>query len=129
MLLLQLPWGQKFSSMQEMRIKISAEQSANVEIMPTSDGGVEIVIKYGESQKNYGSSNNKPFKFHNGNKSPEEIIEGMKTAARKEYQKPGADKEELKKFVEFYERKINEDGWNGAFDFDKLFERWLSKKR
>lgn len=114
--------------MQEIRFKIKGTESANVEIVPTSDG-VEIVVKYGESQNNYGSSNNKPFKFHNGKKTPEEIIEGMKTVARKEYQKPGADKEELKKFVEFYERKINEDGWNGAFDFDKLYERWLSKKK
>ena len=128
MLLLQLPWGQKFSSMQEIKFKIKQAESANVEIIPCADG-VEIVVRYGESQKNYGSNEKKPFKFHNGNKSPEEIIEGMKTVARKEYQKPGADKEELKKFVEFYERKINEDGWNGAFDFDKLYERWLSKKR
>lgn len=116
--------------MEEFRIKIGNAQKANIEVIPSADGGVEIIVHYGsESQKNYGSSNNKPFKFHNGNKSPEEIIEGMKTVARKEYQKPGADKEELKKFVEFYERKINEDGWNGAFDFDKLYERWLSKKR
>ena len=114
--------------MQEIRFKIKGTESANVEILPTSDG-VEIVVKYGESQKNYGSSNNKPFKFHNGNKSPEEIIEGMKTVARKEYQKPGADKEELEKFVRFYERKINEDGWRGKFDFKKLYERWLENKR
>ena len=128
MLLLQLPWGQKFSSMQEIKFKIKQAESANVEIIPCADG-VEIVVRYGESQKNYGSSDNKPFKFHNGQKTPEEIIEGMKTVARKEYQKPGADKEELKKFVEFYERKINEDGWKGAFDFYKLYDRWLSKKR
>ena len=128
MLLLQLPWGQKFSSMQEIKFKIKQAESANVEIIPCADG-VEIVVRYGESQKNYGSSDNKPFKFHNGQKTPEEIIEGMKTVARKEYQKPGADKEELKKFVEFYERKINEDGWKGAFDFYKLYDRWLSNKR
>lgn len=107
--------------MQELRFKIKNTEQATVDIIPTSDG-VEILVKYGSYEK-------KPSKFNNGNKSPEEIIEGMKTAARKEYQKPGADKEELKKFVEFYERKINEDGWNGAFDFDKLYERWLSKKR
>lgn len=118
-----------------MRIKISAEQSANVEIVPTSDGGVEIIVHYGDIQKNYGYNENKPsnykkpFTHHTKQASPEEIIEGMKEVARKLYNQPGTDKEELTKFVKFYEKKIQEDGWNGAFDFDKLYERWISKKR
>lgn len=116
--------------MQELKFKITNTEAANIEIVPVSDG-VEIIVHYG-SEKNYGSNENKPkgkFRFNSASKSPEDIIEEMKEAAREEYNKAGTDKEELKKFVKFYEKKIQEDGWNGAFDFDKLYERWIGKKR
>ena len=122
--------------MEALRIKISNTQSANIEIQPCSDGSVDIVVNYGsESRQNYGSSENKPsnykkpFTHHTKQASPEEIIEGMKEVARKLYNQPDTDKDELTKFVKFYEKIIQEDGWNGAFNFDKLYERWISKKR
>lgn len=121
--------------MQDIRFKITNTESAQIEVVPVSDG-VEIVVHYGsESRQNYGSfekkpsNSKKPFTLHTKQASPEEIIEGMKEVARKLYNQPDTDKDELTKFVKFYEKKIQEDGWNGAFDFDKLYERWISKKR
>ena len=115
--------------MQELKFKIKGTETAQVEIVPVSDG-VEIIVHYG-SEAPVPSQERKPFKPRNyaQDKTPEEIIEGIKIAARNEYKKEGADKEELTKFVKFYERKIQEDGWKGNFDFDKLYGSWLSKKR
>lgn len=122
--------------MEEFRIKIGGAQKAQIEVVPTSDGGVEIVVHYGEgTAKNYGSSEKKPSNYkksftpHAKQTSAEDIIEGIKTIARKIYNQPDTDKDELTKFVKFYEKKISESGWNGPFDFDKLFERWLNNKR
>lgn len=122
--------------MEAFRIKITNTQSAGIEIQPCSDGSVDIVVRYGtESQNSTVSSQNKtpnykkPFTHHTKQASPEEIIEGMKEVARKLYNQPDTDKDELTKFVKFYEKKIQEDGWNGSFDFDRLYERWISKKR
>lgn len=120
MLLLQLPWGQKFSSMQEIKFKIKQAESANVEIIPCADG-VEIVVRYGESQKNYGSSNNKPFKFHNKQeKSNAEILKDFCSEKKTE---EGVNLKELKSFFEFYSEKAED--WKGKMDPNKLWERWL----
>lgn len=120
MLLLQLPWGQKFSSMQEIKFKIKQAESANVEIIPCADG-VEIVVRYGEPQKNYGSSNNKPFKFYNKQeKSNAEIIKDFCSEKKTE---EGVNLKELKSFFEFYSEKA--DDWKGKMDPNKLWQRWL----
>lgn len=120
MLLLQLPWGQKFSSMQEIKFKIKQAESANVEIVPCADG-VEIVVRYGESQKNYGSSNNKPFKFHNKQeKSNAEIIKDFCSEKKTE---EGVNLKELKSFFEFYSEKAED--WKGKMDPNKLWQKWL----
>ena len=113
-----------------MDIVLRQGSTGVVEIIPQEDGSIIIRVNEGAQVKqNYGSKENKPFKFHNGNKSPEETIEDMKAAAREEYKKAGADKDEITKFVKFYERKIQEDGWNGEFRFSSLYEKWLSKKK
>ena len=104
--------------MQELRFKIRGTESANVEIIPTSDG-VEIVVKYGSYEKKPSISKG----------SADDVIEKMKAAANSEYKKPGADREEIVKFVKFYEKKIQEEGWKGKFDFSVLYERWLKNKR
>lgn len=126
--------------MQDIKFKISNTEAANIEIVPVNDG-VEIIVHYGshqqQSAQNYGSNQKEPsespkkaFKFHGKQSSPEDIIEGMKEVARKLYSKEGTDKEELKKFVKFYENLITEKGeWKGGFDFDRLWEKWLSNKR
>ena len=120
MLLLQLPWGQKFSSMQELKFKIKGTEQAQVEIVPCADG-VEIVVRYGESQKNYGSSNNKPFKFHNKQeKSNAEIIKDFCSEKKTE---EGVNLKELKSFFEFYSEKAED--WKGKMDPNKLWERWM----
>lgn len=120
--------------MEEFRIKIGGAQKAQIEVVPTSDGGVEIVVHYGEgSAKTYGSYQNKPkgkYKSESLQKSSEDIIEEMKASAREEYLKPNSDKEEIKKFVKFWEKKITENGWNGSsFKFSTLYEKWLSNKK
>lgn len=119
--------------MSEFRIKLSQVDSTNIEIIPCKDGGVELVVHYTEEKK--------PFKFHEKEKESEKpqskdnsniesIISQMKVAARVEYKLPNTDRKELEKFVAFWENKIRTDGWKGSkFDFDKLFERWMSNKR
>ena len=120
MLLLQLPWWQKFSSMQEIKFKIKQAESANVEIIPCADG-VEIVVRYGESQNNYGSNEKKPFKFHNKQeKSNAEIIKDFCSEKKNE---KGVNLKELKSFYDFYTERA--DDWKGKMDTNKLWERWL----
>ena len=58
------------------------------------------------------------------------IIQSLRDAANNEYKKEGVNKYELKKFVEFYKNKIEANGWKWAtFDFDRLFDSWMSKAR
>ena len=126
--------------MEEIKFKIKHTEAANVEICPVEDG-VEIIVKYGSKKPSYSlhTDTDEPqvtykskskWGTKKSQKSPEEIIDEMKAAARIEYKKPGADKDELTKFVQFWEKKINEDGWKGnKFDFDTLYDRWLSNKR
>lgn len=116
--------------MQEIKFKIKDTEFANVEIVPVGDG-VEIIVHYGSNSEKSGSFEKQPKqgKFNPKAKSPQEVIEDMKADAREEYKKPGADKKEIKKFVDFWERKIEENGWKGEFKFDVLYERWLENKR
>ena len=115
--------------MSDFKIKLSNVDTANIEIIPCKDGGVELVVHYTEEKK--------PFKFQEkekpqskGSGDIESIISQMKVAARLEYKLPNTDKKELTKFVAFWENKIRTDGWKGnVFDFDKLFERWMANKR
>lgn len=56
------------------------------------------------------------------------IIQSLRDAANKEYRKEGVNQDELSKFVKFWTKKIEENGWKGAiFDFDKLFTSWMSR--
>lgn len=124
--------------MQQLKFKIKETESASVEIVPCADGGVEIIINYGsETQKNYGSSNNKPFKstatsqpfkFHNNQdmssqgkeKSNAEIIKDFCSEKKTE---EGVDLKQLKSFFDFYTAKSGE--WKGQMDADKLWNRWM----
>lgn len=123
--------------MEEIKFKIRNTEAANIEIVPCSDG-VEIVVHYGQNKPSYTLHAEEPETTYKskskwakkGFKSNEEIIEEMKEAAREEYKKEDCDKEELKKFVKFWEDKINENGWKGkTFNFETLYERWLSNKK
>lgn len=106
--------------MQELKFKIKNTEQAQVEIVPCADG-VEIVVRYGESQKNYGSSNNKPFKFHNKQeKSNAEIIKEFCAEKKNE---EGVNLKELKSFYEFYTERA--DDWKGKMDAERLFSRWI----
>lgn len=115
--------------MQQLKFKIKETESASVEIVPCADGGVEIIINYGsETQKNNGSSNNKPFKFHNNQdmssrgkeKSNAEIIKDFCSEKKTE---EGVDLKQLKSFFDFYTAKS--DDWKGRMDADKLWKRWM----
>lgn len=108
--------------MQDLRLKISGAQLANIEIVPCSDGSVDIIVHKQEQAEN------KPYKKQFNSKEPEDVVEEMKAAAREEYKKEDCDKKELQKFVEFWEKKITEDGWKGgSFNFQTLYNRWLDK--
>ena len=110
-----------------MDIILKQGSTGVVEVIPQEDGSIIIRVNEGKTAP-------KPtYKFHNntnkGSKDPEDIIEEMKEAARLEYKK-GADKDEITKFVKFWEKKIRENGWKGnKFNFDVLFERWMSNAR
>lgn len=108
--------------MEEFRIKISGAQKANIEVIPSADGGVEIIVHYGsELQKNYGSNEKKPFKFHNKQeKSNAEIIKDFCSEKKTE---EGVNLKELKSFFEFYSEKAED--WKGKMDPNKLWERWM----
>lgn len=54
-------------------------------------------------------------------------IQSLNDAANSIYNKEGTNKKELKKFVEYYTKLINEKGWDNEFKFDKLFGRWMSR--
>lgn len=56
------------------------------------------------------------------------LIRSITDTANKLYYKEGINQEQLRKFVNFYTRVIEKDGWNGEFRFDDLFARWMEKK-
>ena len=58
-----------------------------------------------------------------------EVIQSIKDNANRVYRLEGTNQDELKKFVNFYIRKIDKDGWKGTFNFDTLFSRWMDKAR
>ena len=60
----------------------------------------------------------------NGQRS---LIESITEKASKESLKEGVNQSELQKFTNFYLKKIKKDGWNGNFDFDTLFSRWMER--
>lgn len=59
----------------------------------------------------------------------EATIQSIKDAANKEYLKGGVNMEELRKFVAFYTKKVEKDGWKGEFQFDALFTSWMSRAK
>lgn len=114
-----------------MRIKISAEQSANVEIVPTSDGGVEIIVHYGDIQKNYGSNENKPskFKFHGkGKQTVEELIDNLRQFCSDRIKEEPEWKEDIIKFGKFYSERVKA-GWNGELRISDLYNNWCNKRK
>jgi hypothetical protein len=59
----------------------------------------------------------------------EVIIQSIKDAANKEFLKGGVNETELRKFVAFYTKKVENGGWKGDFHFDSLFTNWMSRVR
>jgi hypothetical protein len=59
--------------------------------------------------------------------STNEVIQSIKDNANKVYQLESTNREELKRFVNFYVAKIEREGWKGTFNFDILFERWMDR--
>lgn len=57
----------------------------------------------------------------------DEIIQSIKDNANKVYRIEGTNKEQLRRFVDFYVVKIEKEGWKGTFDFDTLFKRWMDR--
>ena len=57
----------------------------------------------------------------------EAVIQSIKAAANKEWCKDGVNRTELQKFVAFYTKKVEKDGWNGEFQFNVLFNSWMSR--
>ena len=57
----------------------------------------------------------------------EAIIQSIRDAANLEYLKGGANMDELRKFVAFYTKKVEKDGWKGEFQFDTLLANWMSR--
>lgn len=55
------------------------------------------------------------------------VIQSIKDAANKEWCKDGVNRPELQKFVAFYTRKVEKDGWKGEFQFDVLLNSWMSR--
>ena len=59
----------------------------------------------------------------------ETTIQSIKDAANKEFRKGGVNMDELRKFVAFYTKKVEKDGWKGEFQFDTLFASWMSRAK
>lgn len=57
----------------------------------------------------------------------EVVIQSIKDTANKEWCKDGVNRTELQKFVAFYTKKVEKDGWTGDFRFDVLFTNWMKK--
>lgn len=57
----------------------------------------------------------------------DEIIQSIKDNANKVYRIEGTNKEQLRRFVDFYVVKIEKEGWKGTFNFDTLFKRWMDR--
>lgn len=57
------------------------------------------------------------------------IVQSISDKANQEASKEGANINELQRFVNFYVNKIYKEGWNGTFNFDVLFSRWMEKSR
>ena len=59
----------------------------------------------------------------------EKKIKILRDAANSIYNKEGTNQAELKKFVDFYTKKIEGDGWKGDFRFDVLFASWMNRTK
>ena len=55
------------------------------------------------------------------------IIQFIKDEANKIYYNEGINKEELRKFVDFYTDRVKTKGWDNEFKFDILLKRWMDK--
>lgn len=109
--------------MQELRFKIRGTEAANIEIQPCPDGSVDIVVKYGEPQNNYGSSNNKPSNYKKTYTKPNKSnIEILKNYCGELKNDEDIDIKELTNFYKFYEGKIED--WKGVIQPEKLWQRW-----
>ena len=109
--------------MQDIRFKITNTESAQIEVMPVSDG-VEIVVHYGEgSAKNYGSSEKKPSNYKKTYTKPNKSnIEILKNYCGELKNDEDIDIKELTNFYKFYEGKIED--WKGVIQPDILWSRW-----
>lgn len=117
--------------MQEFRIKIGNAEKAQIEVVPTSDGGVEIVVHYGEgSAKNYGSSEKKPFKMYTkqSKTNSEETIEALRRFCTDKIKEEPDWTEDIKRFGKFYADKVN-NGWKGELRIADLYNNWCSKRK
>lgn len=61
------------------------------------------------------------------NENKEKLIDSIKGRAEELYNHEGTNREQLKRFVDFYVAKIDKEGWSGEFRFDSLFSRWMSR--
>lgn len=59
--------------------------------------------------------------------SKEAIIENIKANASIEALSPNANIAMLSKFVEYYTNRINNNGWNGNFDFSVMWQKWQKR--
>lgn len=57
------------------------------------------------------------------------LIKSIKDRANEIYNQEGINKEQLKRFVDFYVAKIEKEAWKGTFNFDSLFKRWMGRVR
>lgn len=55
------------------------------------------------------------------------ILHALNEAVNNERQKPDANQYQLKRLLDYYTEKITQYGWDGKFDFDQLYSKWLSK--
>lgn len=99
--------------MQDLRLKINGAQLANIEIVPCSDGSVDIIVHKQEQAEN------KPYK---NKKSNVDILKDF-CSKQKEYE--DVDLKQLKSFYNFYEKRAQE--WKGTMDCEKLFNNWMDK--
>lgn len=64
----------------------------------------------------------------NGN-NPDAIIQYLKGVVNDKPLQEGVSQKEWKRFIEYYIRKVEKDGWDGEFCFEALFSRWISRMK
>ena len=59
--------------------------------------------------------------------SKEAIIENIKANADIEALRPGVNIGMLRKFAEYYINRVNNNGWQGSFDFSVMWQKWQKR--